>query len=306
MNNVRIWSETLALKKVGLWFLVSLVLSVVFFRDFWTSLPAMLSPDWVLGQQHASPWGVFALCAIFIWFKRKALWKRMDQESGFAAIPLGLALIAGAIFIPSAQDYQVFRVLLAGLGVFVAFFGKAAVMPAILLAVYGFAISFPLVIQQFAEEAYARLDIAPLTWLMTALGYPLEATGQLLRFTTSSGEPIAVTVTVACAGPATMGVFIALFALMMLDIPLSPKKALWFFLFGAAGTWFQNFIRLVLLILIGYYLGGNALRIAHFWTIYILFPLWYLLFAYLYFRQTRRSLDVRGKRPPEYLAVSEK
>ena len=84
-----------------------------------------------------------------------------------------------------------------------------------------------------------------------------------------------------------MGVFLAIFALMMLDIPLPPRKAAWLFLFGAVGTWFQSLIRLIIIILVGYHLGGDAMWTTHFWSIYILFPLWYLFFAYIYFRQVR-------------------
>ncbi len=123
-------------------------------------------------------------------------------------------------------------------------------------------------------------------WVLSGLGYPFQSQGQLIRFTSSSGEPILVAITAACAGPATMGVFIALFALMMMDTPLPPGKAGYMFLFGVVGTWFQSFIRLIILMLVGYYLGEDAMWTTHFWTIYILFPLWYLFFVYIYFRQT--------------------
>ncbi len=82
-----------------------------------------------------------------------------------------------------------------------------------------------------------------------------------------------------------MGVFLALFALMTLDRPLPARRGVALFLFGVAGTWFQALLRLVILILIGYYLGRDALWTAHFWTIYLLFPLWYLTFGCIYFRQ---------------------
>jgi len=85
-----------------------------------------------------------------------------------------------------------------------------------------------------------------------------------------------------------MAVFIAIFALMTLDRPLPPRKAAGIFLFGVAGTWFQSFIRLVIFILVGYYYGEQAVWTTHFWTTYILFPLWYLLFAYTYFKQVER------------------
>ena len=209
-------------------------------------------------------------------------------------------MVVGAILTPSQTDYLVFRVLLASLGLFIIIFGRAAKIPGILLAVYAFAISFPLAIARFADYAYSRLSIVPMMGLMSFLGYPMQNQQQLVHFNSKTGESITVAITTGCAGPATMGVFIAIFVLMMLDMPLPPKKAVGLFLFGAIGTWFQNFIRLTFLLFIGYYLGKEALETAHFWTIYILFPLWYLLFAYLYFRQVRRPIETKGGQEPEY------
>jgi len=271
-----------------LWLVFSLTLSVIFFREFWASLPGMLSPSWVLGQHHAAPWGVLALCFVFLWLKRKQVRDKMRQGLSLVFIPIGLALMASALLMPSSRDYLVFQVLLASLGVFVVFFGRGAKIPSILLAIYGFAISFPLAVQRFAEHAYSLTAIAPVIGLMTTLGYSFQNQGQWVHFTSFTGESISVAITAACAGPATMGVFLAIFALMMLDMPLPLKKATGLFLFGVVGTWFQSFIRLVMLMLVGYYLGEQALWTAHFWSIYILFPLWYLLFAYIYFRQFGR------------------
>ena len=183
---------------------------------------------------------------------------------------------------------MVFQVLLASFGIFVIIFGKGAKIPSVLLTIYGFAISFPLAIQRFADDLYSRIAIIPVMGVMNILGYPLQNEGQWVHFTSLSGEPISVTITAACAGPATMGVFIALFALMVLDMPPPLRKIVWLFPFGVLGTWFQSFIRLVSLLLAGYYLGEQALWTAHYWTIYVLFPLWYLFFAYIYFRQSGR------------------
>jgi len=283
--NIRNFQTLPAVRRLELWLILSLAFFLIFFREFWTNVGSMLSLDWIFGQHHVAPWGILALCFIWLYLKRKEIWKGMSLRLSFAFIPLGLALVAGAILMPASQDYLVFRGLLVLLGVFVIFFGKAGKIPSILLGIYGFAISFPLVIERFAQTPYSLTVIAPLTGLLTALGYPLENQGQWIHFTSFSGEPVSVIVTAACAGPAAMGVFLAIFALMMLDIPLSPRKAGYMLLFGVVGTWFQSFIRLIILMLAGYYLGEDALWTAHSWTIYILFPLWYLLFVYIYFRQ---------------------
>jgi exosortase/archaeosortase family protein len=79
-------------------------------------------------------------------------------------------------------------------------------------------------------------------------------------------------------------VFVVIFTLMMLDLPLPWQQAIPVFLFGVVGTWLQNVIRIIIILGCGYFFGSDALWAAHFWTIYVLFPLWYLLFALVYFR----------------------
>lgn len=287
VKDLRDWLEPRPVKRLLLWAALSLGLSLVFFRDFWASLPTMLSPQWVLGGYHVAPWGVLALCLIFLYLKRKEVWRGMSHERSNALTPVGLGLIAGAVLMPSSLDYLVFQALLASLGVFVVLFGRGARIPSILLAIYGFAISFPIVIYRFADEAYSRGAIAPVMGAITGLGYPFHTQGQWVHFTSSGGDSISVAITAACAGPTSQAVFVALFALMTLDTPLPPGKAARLFLFGVVGTYLQSFIRLVFVLLVGYYWGEDAMWTAHYWTIYILFPLWYLLFAYIYFRQVR-------------------
>ena len=277
--------------KLPLWLLLSLAISLIFLQEFWANLGTMLSPDWIFVQNHAAPWGVLGLCGIWLWLKRKNIGRDIELRQPPAFIPLGLALVVGAVLIPTSPDFMVFQALLASLGVFVIFFGRGGRIPSILLIIYGFTISFPLMIARFAEAAYSQTAITPLMGIMTTLGYQIENQGQWVHFISTSGEPISVVITTACAGPATMGVFIAIFALMMLDIPLPPRKAVRLFLFGVVGTWFQSLIRLVILILLGYHLGEDALWTAHSWSIYILFPLWYLFFAYIYFRQARGNSE---------------
>jgi len=291
--------------KLAVWFIVSLALSLIFFREFWASLGAMLSPSWIFGQHHAAPWGVLGLCAIWLWLKRKQIRSDMEARQNLVFIPLGLALVIGAILMPASQDFVVFQVLLASLGVFVILFSKGARIPSILLGIYGFAISFPLAIQRFAELPYSISALKPLVWILAGLGYAFQNVGQWMHFTSYSGESISVAITADCAGPVTMGVFMAIFALMMLDVPLPAKKAVWLFLFGAVGTWFQSFIRLIILMLVGYHWGKEALWTAHFWTIYVLFPLWYLLFVYIYFRQVGRLPQSKGEQELKHIPVTE-
>ncbi len=309
-NNVKAnsgaWLDGHAFRKILLWLIPSLAISLIFFRGFWTNLPTMLSPDFIFGQYHATPVGVLGLCVIFLWLKKKELLSRMSLRFSPLYTAVGLFLVAGALGIPSQPDYVVFQVMLASLGVFVIFFGRAAKIPFILVGVYGFAISFPEVIAKYAESPYSQTSIVPTFSLLHALGYPIVVSGQWVRFISSGGEPISVTVTSACAGPATMAVFLSIFVLMMTDSPLPPRKAALMFLVGVAGTWMQSNIRLIILMLLAYHSGSDAMWAAHKWTIYGLFPLWYLLFAYIYFRQLRRAGGASQEQQPGQAPASGK
>jgi len=282
--------------RLGIWLVSSLALSLIFFREFWASLLTMLSPKWIFGQHHAAPWGILGLCVIWLWLTRKRLVAVMETKFSPTFILLGVGMVVAAIFMPESPDFLVFSVLMALVGVYAILFGKGVQIPAILLAIYGFVVTFPRLVERYIEVPYSQTAILPLVGVLNIMGYPYISQGQWIHFTSNSGEPVSVAITAACAGPTTMAVFLAIFALMMLDMPVPPKKAAWLFLFGVVGTWLQSIIRLVILMLIGYQWGRDALFSAHSWSIYILFPLWYLLFVYLYFRQV--GPQFRGK--PEF------
>jgi exosortase/archaeosortase family protein len=202
--------------------------------------------------------------------------------------------MAAAFLIPPLLDYLLLKVLLASLAIFVVIFGRAARVPAMLVGVFGFSILFPVAVKHFFEGPYTRGIIIPLMAVMRLIGYPMQNQGQMVSFTSAGGEAVSVNVSIECAGPVTMAVFICLFVLMMLDSPRPAGRAALLFLLGLAGTWLQSLIRLVVLMVVGYNFGLAALWTAHYWTIYVLFPLWYLIFAGIYFRTAKR-VSVNGK-----------
>ena len=290
--------------RLALWALSVLALSVIFFREFWLGLPGMLSPARIFGQNQASPWAVLALWFIFLWLKGKEVRKAMGPPPNLVFLTVGLVVTAAALLMPAFPDYLAFRVLLASLGTYAIFFGRGVKIPAILLAIYISAISFPMLIQRFAQDAYASTVIIPLNGLLTVLGYPFTTEGQWLHLVSAKGDIISVVVTVACAGPATMGVFLSIFALMTLDMPLPRRRAAALLVFGIIGTWFQNLLRVAILMMVAYYMGERAMWTVHSWTIYVLFPLWYLIFAYIYFRQFGKAGRVSQPAPPAQGGIS--
>ena len=131
--------------------------------------------------------------------------------------------------------------------------------------------------------------VAPVAWLVRLSGLHIVSGNQTFQFLLPSGQPIVVQVASACAGPTTMAVFVVIFVLMMLDLPLPWPRAVQVFLLGVVGTWLQNVIRIVIILGCGYFWGYNALETAHYWTVYIMFPLWYLLFVSIYFRCVKKT-----------------
>ena len=296
MNTINSFKERLrrqlttrVTKALGIWLLLCLIVSVIFLRGFWTSLPEILAPA-KIANFNVAPWGVLVLCLIFLGFK----WKDLKLKTDFTPRQrpvhwaVGAALVTAAVLIPFGPQLQVFKAGLVFLGAFVTVFGPGARIPAILLAIYGFSIAFPLLIDRYADDAYARLVTAPLMAIINALSYPVSQQGQAFVLTSTGGETMRFTISAECAGPTTMSVFIAIFILMMLDRPQTPRRAAGLFILGIFGTWLQNLVRLLILMVVGRNLGDDALWTAHYWTVYVLFPLWYILFAIIYFQVLKR------------------
>jgi exosortase/archaeosortase family protein len=119
--------------------------------------------------------------------------------------------------------------------------------------------------------------------ILKGIGYQILSQGQVIQFSGLSGD-ISIFIDSECSGSASMAVFIAIFALMMIDIKLPAKKAIPIFFFGVIGTTLQNILRLIILIISGYYYGKDALWTAHCYVGYIIFPIWFALFAFVYLR----------------------
>ena len=272
-------------KKLTIWIAACLIIAIVAFGELWAKLPVWLSPE---GLQRYSVfhWGVLGLCLLWLWLKRSNILPhvRTGRLSPYFVIA-GAILLALSIFLPRRDEFLVFLMLTGWLGTFTILFSKAAIIPAILLAIYGFSVAFPILMMAWLGEPAAILVTNVVATITRLIGLPITTQGQVLQFNSLTGDAIATTVTPGCAGYATIGVFIALFSLMMLDIRLPLKKACYIFLFGLVGTWLQNILRIVVSVTAGYYWGSAALEATHFNIAYVIFPLWYALFAYVYLRQ---------------------
>lgn len=274
--------------RVFFWLFLSAAAMTGFTRSFWTDFMDMFSYGFIIDGHHAAPYGMMVLCLLFLFSRRNKLKEEMARPAtgrDYMYIAAGLVLIAAAVIFPEKADFVLLIFFMALVGAFAVVFGRAAKTPVLLLAVFTVAIVFPLLVTGYIGGGYARASIMPLEAFSFLLGLPLGVSGQLISLLTDTGRPITVMVTAGCAGPSTMGVFLGAFGLMCMDMPLPLKKAMALFAFGIVGTWLQNVIRLLIILAAGHYLEENALWAAHSWTIYALFPAWYLLFALVYFKQ---------------------
>jgi exosortase/archaeosortase family protein len=276
------------------WGVVSLTLSEFLLAGAdWRAFLSTLSYQYIIISNNVAPWGVLVLVALMAFLKRKQIRAAMNNRPAPVLVVAGLVIACLAFFIPFREPFFLLRLFAAWIGAFAVIFGSAASIPLALLGAYAFALCYPLLVESYLEAGYASTALAPAVWLLHLFGLRIAAAGQALTFPLPSGAPMLVTVPSSCAGTATMAVFVVIFTLMMLDLPLSREQAIPVFLFGAVGTWLQNVIRIVLIVGSGYFFGENILWTVHFWTIYVLFPLWYLLFALVYFRLARNPQTPR-------------
>jgi exosortase/archaeosortase family protein len=275
--------------RIIIWLVGCLAIAIASFGELWSKLIDWLSPEGlqVHGVFH---WGVLGLCLLWLWLKRKDILPRM-QHAGLNPVLMliGILLLALSLFLPRNDDFLILLMLIGWLGLFVILFKKASLIPSILLAIYGFSVAFPIAMLEWFGEASATATTNVVTTIFKIVGLPITSEGTLLFFNSTSGDTISTVITPECAGYTTIGVFVALFALMMLDIRLPLRKAWYVFLFGLAGTWLQNIVRIVITVIAGYFWGSDALESTHYNISYIIFPIWFGLFAYLYLKVARRN-----------------
>jgi exosortase/archaeosortase family protein len=245
-----------------------------------------MNPLRVVDERMVHSWGVLALCLLGLLVKRKAIGQALGAGTGAVYVALGAAIIAGSLLLPAPAA------LVAGLlGLFAAVFGPAARWPSFLTAVYLVALGVPVAAETWLDKPIGTATVIPTEFILRSMAYPVVRSDQFLSVGTASGDVIRVIIAAACAGPATFGVFTAIFALMAMDVRPSWPATAGLFLLGFFGTWVQNVIRVVYLLRVGYYDGADAMWAAHADSGYLWFIAWYAVFAMIYLH-----IAARGRR----------
>jgi exosortase/archaeosortase family protein len=234
------------------------------------------------------PFVILFLCVVFLYAKRHEI---HDEKPSLIYAISGAGMISGSFFLPAVTpEFEIFRLLLALTGLAFLFFGEAASLPALLLCIFGFGISFPKLVDAYIGIAYAQFS-TKIAYSIGSLFIPATQGDTAISMITLSGERLIMIINAACSGSASMSVFLVIFMLMSLDLPLPKRKLAYMLVFGIIGTSVQNIFRLVILMLAGYYWGPSAVESGESFAGYVIFPLWYAVFALVYLKQAKRYVS---------------
>ncbi len=283
--------------KVAFWLVLSLFLTIILLPGFWRNLPLIFSPAYIM-ETGAYPWAVLGLCSLWLYFKREEVLEKItpqvtSRDKAIGSVMVGLSLLLRN---EAEMSFLALGVLLVLLGTCTFIFGMPSSTPGILLGIYAFAIVFPRVFTAHLEEPYAQTTVKTVASLISLLGYPVQTQGQVISFISQTGEPLGSYIGAPSSGIASITLFVALFALMHLDFKHPTKKAAYLFLFGLVGTALQNILRLALIILAGYHFGYSAMVKVHDYAGYIIFPAWYIAFAYIYLRSYKPGNNINKRK----------
>jgi exosortase/archaeosortase family protein len=241
------------------------------------------------------PWIILFSILVWLFIKRRQLLSKLDATEYIpektSLLLLGVLVCLSAVMITPLVDSslprRLFPASLFSAGVFLIF---GAVTPLILSFVYGVGVFLPSLVKEFVEVPYSSASAQIVASLLKFIGYPVRSEGIELSFSTISGRPLQLYVDSICAGASSLTVFAALFVLVTLDLGLKPNWGVaGFFAAGSIGTYLQAVLRLITIVLTGFYLGEEAMWQTHVYAGYIIFLLYFTLFTILYLRWTKKQ-----------------
>jgi exosortase/archaeosortase family protein len=240
-------------------------------------------------------WAVLALCILWTYIKRADIIEASRGGTDIKWLIFSLLLVSASIallFYVSAYTASlpltIFSIGFIIVSQFSLFFGRASKIPIMLLGLFGVAVGFPLLLENTNVFWFPRATAVLCVSILQSLGIPITLNGVTVTLTSLLGYDIVTRVDTRCAGSDSLAIFIAIFGLMVIDRKPHNKLLIGLLIFGVAGTYLQNFVRLLLLFAAGYYYGADALWTVHDYASYALFPIWFLVFSIIYLRYVRK------------------
>ena len=274
------------MRKILAWITVSSVVTGILIMKEGFSFDKV-SPAYI-EKTGTYPYVVLGMCIFMLYLKRSHIVDSMEMEIRKSHVILGISLAIISMLLPANEPpIQILAILLLWVGIFTAMFGRAALIPIVLVGIYSFALLFPLILSG-SGDIFPMVTTIVLVSLIQPF-IPLGNQDQTIHFLDIAGGNQYYFIDAGCSGSASLAIFFSLFFLMMLDTPIKWRNTVYMLIFGIAGTSLQNIMRLVVLVFAGYWYGNDALWTAHAYAGYILFPVWFTFFAYVYLKQAKRS-----------------
>lgn len=195
-----------------------------------------------------------------------------------AMIGFGLALAVAAPWLRSTRSFT----LPGGAKVTVATIVACAIpvvgAPLILWAAQA---AFKTALGVTPIEAFVRVALlVPVGLVLWVVGMNPVVQGQTVTYVTPRG-PLSLEVGAACSGVQAMALFAGVLALYLVAERPGGRRLLLWSCIGLAGVYIANLLRLVMLFLVGYQWGPEALMRAHAEAGWLFFVAWAVLFARL-------------------------
>lgn len=278
-----------------LWILV-IIATLFTFGNIFNNFSDLLNIQ-LLKQNGFFSWAVLLLCVVWIWSKRAEIDVRHAKfDVRWTCLGIGLfipavALLSSLSVSVASLPLKLFAIGLVVVSTFCIFFGHASKIPLMILAVYGVAVGFPLLVESLISSPFSTVTAAFSTLTLRTFGIPVSLEGVTVTLTSLSGYNIVTMVDSRCSGSDSIAIFFAIYGLMLIDKKPKNSIALGLLIFGVAGTYVQNFMRLLLLFTAGYFYGPDSLWLVHDYASYILFPIWFLIFSLIYVKYANNNKD---------------
>jgi len=146
------------------------------------------------------------------------------------------------------------------------------------------------------ETAFGRVWLGNVMYfsrsVLDLIGIPYTGIGnEIILACPDYPGPVTLLVTEACSGIHSSFLFLAFFGMMLVDLraKLSWKMGTIYFVIGALGTYSANIMRIVVLSLITYYVGFEAMRSFHDYFGFVFFIGWIFAFWFFVYRRVQGS-----------------
>ncbi|MCS7113428.1 MAG: glycosyltransferase [Candidatus Bathyarchaeota archaeon] len=246
-------------------------------------------------------WVILSACLLWFILKYKDIADAMVDTGGIVArriyamagFTLCIAsLIAELVYRVEDFFYAVALSSLVISGVFLVF---GSLTPLMISIAYVAGVGLPLLIDRFAYHPISEFAARATATTLSILGYEASVHGSCIAISTFAGSVIEACIDPVCAGSTSLSVFVCLFMLVTMDLNLKlNRKIAVLFVAGCLGVIGQAILRLILIGIVGVNYGFEAFFIAHRYLGYILFPLYFTLFIYVYLKATAKIRRIAG------------